>query len=71
MTAAPDEGDTPYIALGDEEPIHGCMTVCRYLGREWRLLPINPVGAALVDEALELLQQLCDPWRTTHCAGRT
>ena len=36
------------------------MTVCRYLGREWRLLPINPVGA-VVDEAFELLRVVLHP----------
>jgi hypothetical protein len=37
------------------------MTVCRYFGKQWRLLPVNPATCAAVDSSLELLQSFMYP----------
>lgn len=36
----------------------GCLTVCRYLGRLWKLYPATPESALHVDASLELLKRL-------------
>ena len=36
--------------------------MCRYLGRQWRLLPVNPATCATVDSSLELLQSFMYPF---------
>ena len=51
--------DAPILWRSDAEArIHGCTTVCRYLGRYARLYPTAPPNAAIVDEALEVLERL-------------
>ena len=39
-------------------PVHGCMSIARYLGRLWRMHPTAPEAALAVDGSLELLQLL-------------
>lgn len=39
-------------------PTYGCMAVCRYLGRLWRLYPSCPRNALAADGSLDLLQRL-------------
>ena len=56
------ERNRPTVWIEHEHPIAGCMTVCRYLGRHWRLLPINPTTCAMVDSSLELLQSFMYPF---------
>ena len=56
------ERSRPALWIDDDSPVCGCMTVCRYLGRQWRLLPINPVTCAAVDSSLELLQSFMHPF---------
>jgi len=51
----------PVVWIDDEIPVAGCMTVCRYIGRQWRLLPIDPITCATVDSSLELLQSFLYP----------
>lgn len=36
----------------------GCLAVCRYVGRLWRLYPVHPVNAMIVDSSLERLSRL-------------
>ena len=49
----------PAIWIDNQEwPVHGCMSICRYLGRLWRMHPTAPDGALAVDGSLELLQAL-------------
>lgn len=52
----------PTLWIDDDAPVSGCMTVCRYLGRHWRLLPVNPTTCATVDSSLELLQSFMYPF---------
>lgn len=56
------ERSRPALWIDDDLPVSGCMTVCRYLGRQWRLLPINPATCATVDSSLELLQSFMYPF---------
>ena len=56
------ERSRPTLWIEDDVPVSGCMTVCRYLGRQWRLLPVNPVTCATVDSSLELLQSFMYPF---------
>lgn len=42
----------------DDVGVHGCLAICRYLGRLWRLYPTDPVAALGVDSALEQLSGL-------------
>jgi len=56
------ERSRPALWIDNDIPVSGCMTVCRYLGRQWRLLPINPVTCATVDSSLELLQSFMYPF---------
>jgi hypothetical protein len=56
------ERSRPTLWIDDEFAVSGCMTVCRYLGRQWRLLPINPTTCATVDSSLELLQSFMYPF---------
>lgn len=56
------ERSRPTLWIDDDLPVSGCMTVCRYLGRQWRLLPINPATCATVDSSLELLQSFMYPF---------
>lgn len=56
------ERSRPTLWIDDDVPVAGCMTVCRYLGRQWRLLPINPATCATVDSSLELLQSFMYPF---------
>ena len=55
-----DEGNyRPAIWVDNQPwPVHGCMSIARYLGRLWRMHPTAPVGALSVDASLELLQAL-------------
>ena len=47
------------VTLVDEHgTARGAVTVCRYLGRLWRLYPVYPRNALTVDEFLELLADL-------------
>lgn len=55
------ERSRPALWIDDDVPVFGCMTVCRYLGRQWRLLPVNPATCATVDSSLELLQSFMHP----------
>jgi hypothetical protein len=52
----------PALWIDDDAPVSGCITVCRYLGRQWRLLPVDPVACATVDSSLELLQSFMYPF---------
>lgn len=56
------ERTRPTIWIDNDHPVSGCMTVCRYLGRQWRLLPVDPVTCATVDSSLELLQAFMYPF---------
>ena len=56
------ERSRPTIWIDNEAPATGCITVCRYLGRHWRLLPVNPTTCAAVDSSLELLQSFLHPF---------
>jgi glutathione S-transferase len=56
------ERSRPVIWIDDETPVAGCMTVCRYIGRQRGLLPIDPMACALVDSSLELLQSFLYPF---------
>jgi len=56
------ERSRPTLWIDDDVPVSGCMTVCRYLGRQWRLLPVNPTTCATVDSSLELLQSFMYPF---------
>ena len=58
------ERSRPTLWIEDNEPVEGCMTVCRYLGRHMRLLPVNPTTCATVDASLELLQSFVHPFVT-------
>lgn len=51
----------PTMWIDNEAPISGCITICRYIGRHWRLLPVNPATCATVDSSLELLQSFVYP----------
>jgi hypothetical protein len=56
------EQHRPSMWLEDEaKSVEGCMTVCRYFGKQWRLLPVNPATCADVDSSLELLQSFLYP----------
>ena len=56
------ERNRPTLWIDDEPPVAGCMTVCRYLGRQWRILPVNPTTCATVDSSIELLQAFLHPF---------
>jgi len=56
------ERSRPTLWIDNDPPVSGCMTVCRYLGRQWRLLPVNPATCASVDSSLELLQTFMYPF---------
>ena len=56
------ERSRPTLWIDNDAPVSGCMTVCRYLGRHWRLLPVNPATCATVDSSLELLQSFMYPF---------
>lgn len=56
------ERSRPTLWIDDDLPVSGCITVCRYLGRQWRLLPVNPATCATVDSSLELLQSFMYPF---------
>ena len=55
--------DAPVALRDDDGEVCGTIAVCRYLGRLWRLYPINPRGALAVDGMLELLASFCLPYR--------
>ena len=52
------EGALIWIKEGDKDEIEisGSFAICRYLGRLWRLNPITPSSALVVDSALESLK---------------
>ena len=53
------EGDT--VTLRDDYgSATGTLAVCRYLGRLWRLYPVDPHNALCADEWLEMLGQRID-----------
>ena len=56
------ERSRPTLWIDNEAPVAGCITVCRYVGRHWRLLPVNPTTCASVDASLELLQSFLHPF---------
>ena len=56
------ERSRPTLWIDDDLPVSGCMTVCRYLGRLWRILPVNPTTCVSVDSSLELLQSFMYPF---------
>ena len=56
------ERSRPTLWIDNETPVAGCITVCRYIGRHWRLLPVNPTTCATVDSSLELLQSFMYPF---------
>ena len=53
-----DDENAGYTLVTSEGEIRGCFTICRYLGRHWKLYPSDPFTAAYVDFALEDLQEL-------------
>lgn len=53
----------PAIWIDDDAtPATGWETVCRYIGRQWRVLPTNPHTCATVDSFVELLQSFVYPF---------
>lgn len=51
-----ENGTEPRLWVDESEPsVDGWMSVCRYLGRIWKLYPVHPENAAHLDTSLELL----------------
>jgi hypothetical protein len=47
----------PMLLIDDTFCVQGCLAVCRYFGRRWRLYPLHPEHALLVDGLLDRLAE--------------
>ena len=64
-----DETDERTCVWIDHERYHGCFAVCRYLGRLWKLYPVTPESALVVDSLLDLMAAFNRPFiceKTVH-----
>lgn len=63
LTQHPDDPDDEISSVWvDDEEHQGCFAVCRYLGRLWRLYPVTPTSALIVDSLLDLLTIFSRPF---------
>lgn len=59
---APDDTDERTCVWIDGEKHFGYFAVCRYLGRLWRLHPVTPESALVVDSLLDLMSTFNRPF---------
>ena len=68
MLCEPSESvrrDEPHLSVqlfGDDIEVTGCLSVARYMGRLYRIYPLDPQNALLVDSILERLVQFQTPF---------
>lgn len=61
--ACAGEPDIHVTHASTETVAVGFLAICRYLGRLWRLYPVHPEHALLVDSNLEILSSYTKPLR--------
>lgn len=57
-------GKHPSLSIDGDTPVTGCFATCRYLGKLWRLYPLNPKHALIVDGLLDCLSPFLAPTDT-------